>query len=177
MHHPPAFRSTHRLMLVFTVSSLLSACATAPPKPLNSNPLPRGKPPPTVHQEKTNRQNIVLYAFGLIGIDYRFGGSNPASGLDCSGMVRYIYRNAAAIQLPHNAYRMAQMGRKISRAELKPGDLVFFNTLHRPYSHVGIYIGNHRFIHAPHTNGKIEISNLNSPYFSKHYEAARSFFN
>ncbi|HCA27497.1 MAG TPA: hypothetical protein DEP05_07660 [Betaproteobacteria bacterium] len=163
------------------VSSLLSACAASPQQPLSNNPPLAASPQPIVRQDniqdKTSRQNIVLYAFGLIGIDYRFGGGNPASGLDCSGMVRYIYRNAAAINLPHNAYRMARMGRKISRAELKPGDLVFFNTLHRPYSHVGIYIGNHRFIHAPHTNGKIEISNLNSPYFSKHYEAARSFFN
>lgn len=117
-----------------------------------------------------------MYAMGLMDTDYRFGGSNPESGLDCSGMVSYIYKNALGMRLPHNAYQIAQMGKEIPVASLQPGDLVFFNTLNRPFSHVGIYIGDDRFIHAPSSNGKISISSLKTSYYAKRLEAARSFF-
>jgi cell wall-associated NlpC family hydrolase len=91
-------------------------------------------------------------------------------------MVSYIYRNAVDIDLPHNARAIARLGRKINVNQMIPGDLVFFNTLHRPFSHVGIYIGKGEFIHAPSSNGKIEITRLSNPYFARRLEAARTFF-
>ena len=117
-----------------------------------------------------------MYALGLMDIDYRFGGKNPESGLDCSGMVRYIYRNALGVDLPPSAAGIAQIGREIEAARLAPGDLVFFNTTGKPFSHVGIYLGNDRFIHAPSSNGKIKVSSLKTTYYAKRLEAARTLF-
>jgi cell wall-associated NlpC family hydrolase len=120
---------------------------------------------------------VVLFAMALMDSDYRFGGSNPESGLDCSGMVSYIYQQVLGIRLPHNAAQIARAGREISLSRLSPGDLVFFNTSGQPFSHVGIYIGDDRFIHAPGQDGKIRISNLKSGYFEQRLEAARTFLN
>ena len=120
---------------------------------------------------------VVLYALGLLNIDYRFGGANPESGLDCSGMVSYIYRQAASISLPHNAAQIAQLGREVERQQLEPGDLVFFNTRNKPFSHVGIYIGDERFVHAPATNGQIKVSSLRNSYFASRYEGGRRYLN
>lgn len=119
---------------------------------------------------------VVMYAYGLMNIDYRFGGNNPESGLDCSGMVSYIFENAVGLKLPHNAAQIAELGRDIDIKALQPGDLVFFNTEHRSFSHVGIYVGNNRFIHAPSSNGKIKISSLKNGYYAQRLEAARSLF-
>ncbi len=121
-------------------------------------------------------REVVMYAFGLMNTDYRFGGSNPESGLDCSGMVSYIFENAVGLKLPHNAAQIAELGRDIDIDALQPGDLVFFNTEHRSFSHVGIYVGNNRFIHAPSSNGKIKISSLKNGYYAQRLEAARSLF-
>lgn len=113
-----------------------------------------------------------MYALGLIGIDYRFGGKNPERGLDCSGMVAYIFKNAIGLNLVGNARQIASLARQIDATELRPGDLVFFNIQNRAYSHVGIYIGNNRFVHAPGANGKIKISDLKSGYYSQVFQAA-----
>ncbi len=120
---------------------------------------------------------ISIYAVGLIGTGYRFGGKNPEAGLDCSGMVSYIFNRAANMKLTGSAADIARKGRRINRANLYPGDLVFFNTQHKPFSHVGIYIGGGRFIHAPSTNGSVRIARLDNPYFAKRFEMARAYFN
>ena len=154
------------------LAGMLAACASAPPQQKTTT-LPKNS---ILIQEQGRSKEIVMYAMGLMGVDYRFGGANPEGGLDCSGMVSYIYDNAVGLRLPHNAAQIAQLGREIDIPSLQPGDLVFFNTLNRSFSHVGIYIGDDRFIHAPNSNGKITISSLKSGYYSKHFEAARSFF-
>ena len=133
-------------------------------------------PQPIAPQNREQAGEVVMYALGLMDIDYRFGGKNPEGGLDCSGMVGYIYRNALGVELPPNAARIAQIGREIGTASLAPGDLVFFNTTGKRFSHVGIYLGEDRFIHAPSSNGKIKISNLKSGYYAKRLEAARTLF-
>lgn len=122
-------------------------------------------------------QEVVMVALGLMETGYRFGGGNPESGLDCSGMVSYVYESAVKLKLPHNAAEIARLGREINLSALRPGDLVFFNTQNRPFSHVGIYIGEGRFVHAPSTNGKVQIDSLKSGYYAKRLEAARTFFN
>jgi len=162
-----------RYLLLAILLSLLAGCSSMEPQ-RNAFASKRSH---VAYQDSAKRNDVVMYAFGLINVDYRFGGANPESGLDCSGMVSYIYQNSLGLKLPHNAARIAHLGRDISPSELRPGDLVFFNTQNRPYSHVGIYIGDDRFIHAPHTNGKIEVSSLKNRYFAQRFEAARTFFN
>lgn len=149
---------------------LLAACsgpATRPPAETIAQA-------PRPVSEKGNE--VALYALGLVGIDYRFGGKNPEAGLDCSGMVSYIYGQVAGLKVQGSAAEIARNGRPIERAALRPGDLVFFNTRNRAYSHVGIYLGDARFVHAPSTNGKVRIDHLNDRYYAQRYEAARTFF-
>lgn len=116
---------------------------------------------------------VINQALDMIGIDYRYGGSSPENGLDCSGLVKYVFEQSLNIALPHNALAQSRVGEKISRAELKPGDLVFFNTLRRSFSHVGIYIGDGKFVHAPRKGKKVQVVDMNDKYWSKHYEGAR----
>lgn len=120
--------------------------------------------------------DIVLYALALLDTGYRFGGKNPEAGLDCSGMVSYVFDRAAGLRVSGSAANIARLGRPVGRNQLQPGDLVFFNTLGRPFSHVGIYIGDGRFVHAPRTNGKVRIDRLTDRYFAQRFEAARTYF-
>ncbi|HSN40919.1 MAG TPA: C40 family peptidase [Burkholderiales bacterium] len=106
-------------------------------------------------------------------MDYKYGGDSPETGFDCSGFVHYVFNQAAGLVLPRNAHDISRVGEKITRDELEPGDLVFFNTLRRPFSHVGIYLGGHRFIHAPSRGGQVEIVNMTSRYWQKRYNGAR----
>lgn len=157
---------------------LLAACGSLPPEPGKVAKVIRKPVQPALSsiQASGAGRDVVLYAMGLLDVDYQFGGSNPESGLDCSGMVSFIYRNAVGMELPHNASRIAGMGRVIGRDELKAGDLVFFNTRGKSYSHVGIYMGEGRFIHAPSTNGKIRVDLLSADYYASRFEGGRTFF-
>ena len=117
-----------------------------------------------------------MFALGLIETGYRFGGKNPEAGLDCSGMVSYVFNNAAGIRLSGSAADIARRGRPVDAGELRPGDLVFFNTLNRSHSHVGIYIGDGRFVHAPSGQGKVRTDYLTQGWFAGRFEEARSYF-
>ncbi|WP_410498766.1 C40 family peptidase [Chitinibacter sp. S2-10] len=119
-------------------------------------------------------REVIMVALGLLDIGYRLGGSQPEEGLDCSGLVKYVYKNAVQLDLPRTSIEMALATRPIEKSDLKPGDLVFFNTQGRPYSHVGIYLGNGRFIHAPSAKGKVRIESINNSYFGPRFEGARS---
>jgi cell wall-associated NlpC family hydrolase len=129
---------------------------------------------PRAVSEKGNE--IALYALGLIDTAYRFGGKNPEAGLDCSGMVSYIYDRAVGLKVQGSAADIARRGRPIERNALRPGDLVFFNTRNQAFSHVGIYLGDDRFVHAPSTNGRVRIDALGNRYYAQRFEAARTFF-
>ncbi len=120
-------------------------------------------------------QDVVLFALGLVETGYRFGGKNPDAGLDCSGMVSYVFDKAAGIRLPGSAADIARRGRPVEPALLKPGDLVFFNTRNKSYSHVGIYIGDDRFVHAPNSQGKVRAESLKSGWFAARFEEARTY--
>lgn len=119
--------------------------------------------------------DVAVFALGLVETGYRFGGKNPDAGLDCSGMVSYVYDKAAGIRLSGSAADIARQGRPIDLSQLQPGDLVFFNTLHRAHSHVGIYIGDGRFVHAPSTSGKVRTESLREGWFAARFEEARSY--
>lgn len=122
---------------------------------------------------KDSAANITSYALSLIGVDYRFGGNSPESGLDCSGLIRYVFQQATGISLPRSARDQARVGESIKRDDLQPGDLVFFNTRRFQFSHVGLYIGDNRFIHAPSSGGTVEVSNLDNRYWQKAFNGAR----
>ena len=119
-------------------------------------------------------QEMVLYALGLLDTGYRFGGRNPEAGLDCSGMVAYIVEKVSGRRLPHSAAQIAERTRPISAEDLQPGDLVFFNTMQRRYSHMGIYIGDGRFVHAPSSRGSVRVERMDSRYFKPRFDGART---
>ncbi|KAI5914344.1 C40 family peptidase [Thauera sp. 2A1] len=116
---------------------------------------------------------LVDQAMSYLGIRYRFGGTSPETGLDCSGLVLNVFRNAIGLDLPRTAAEMSRVGENISRQELKPGDLVFFNTMRRAFSHVGIYLGDGQFVHAPSSGGKVRIENLGNSYWAARFNGAR----
>jgi len=110
---------------------------------------------------------------GMIGVDYRFGGNTPESGLDCSGLVQHVFRQVTGVMLPRTSKEMSTLGSKVKSDELKPGDLVFFNTRHFSFSHVGIYLGENRFVHAPASDGEVRIAMLSESYWNKRFDGAR----
>lgn len=119
-------------------------------------------------------QDLLLYALSLNGTAYKYGGSNETNGFDCSGFVSHVFRQATGLTLPRTARAMSQNGEQITKTELKPGDLVFFNTLRRAFSHVGIYLGDNRFIHASSSaRGDVMVSDLTQQYWSKRFNGAR----
>ena len=122
---------------------------------------------------KERADDLLMSAMGLIGISYRWGGTKPSTGLDCSGFIQYVFRQAWGVNLPRTSSEMAKVGIPVKRSDLQPGDLVFFARYGRRVGHVGMYIGNDKFIHSPSTGKKIQIANLNKPYYVKHYAGAR----
>lgn len=116
----------------------------------------------------------LLGALDLLGTPYKMGGRQPETGLDCSGLVRYVYKQAHDIDLPHNARDISQQGEPVERSELRPGDLVFFNTLGRPFSHVGIYKGDGKFVHASsRRDRKVTVSDMGNRYWAARFDGAR----
>jgi cell wall-associated NlpC family hydrolase len=118
-------------------------------------------------------REVTINALALIGIRYKWGSDTPDQGFDCSGLVSHVFRQVAGIVLPRNSQGMSKVGEKIDKSELQPGDLVFFNTRRRPFSHVGIYIGEERFVHAPRRGGEVEVQNMQGRYWQKRYNGAR----
>jgi len=150
---------------------LLAACGSVPPAPDRT---PDSRSSRAEFSEQGHE--VTLFALGLIDTGYRFGGKNPEAGLDCSGMVSYIYNKAAGVKVSGSAADIARKGRQIERSSLRPGDLVFFNTRNAPFSHVGVYIGDDRFVHSPSGNGRVRIDQLNATYYAQRFEAARAYF-
>jgi cell wall-associated NlpC family hydrolase len=118
-------------------------------------------------------QEFALRALSFIGVRYKWGGTSPDTGFDCSGLIRYVYAQVTGQALPYNAQEMSRIGASIDRTELQPGDLVFFNTLRKPFSHVGIYLGESRFVHAPSRGGTVEIVDMSQRYWTSRYNGAR----
>lgn len=118
-------------------------------------------------------ENALERALDFIGVRYRRGGNSPESGFDCSGFVRYIYGETLGLLLPHSAKAIAEKGKPIDKDELKPGDLVFFNTMRRAFSHVGIYLGDNLFIHAPRAGKRVRIEDMTDRYWSRRFNGAR----
>jgi cell wall-associated NlpC family hydrolase len=120
-----------------------------------------------------NVQDLIIKGLEFVGVPYRRGGNTVESGLDCSGFTRLVFLDSNGIDLPRTAAEQAGMGTKVSSEELKPGDLVFFNTMRRAYSHVGIYLGNNQFVHAPKPGAEIRVENMQQSYWVNRYNGAR----
>jgi len=116
---------------------------------------------------------VLVNALSLTGIKYARGGNTPETGFDCSGFVRYVFKQAASLTLPHSALAISQIGKTVPKNDLQPGDLVFFNTMRNTFSHVGIYLGNNRFIHSPSAGGKVRVENMQDGYWSTRFSGAQ----
>lgn len=118
-------------------------------------------------------QDLVLKGLEMVGVSYRRGGTDPDAGLDCSGFVQLVFKDAIGLVLPRTSREMSEVGDRVDREELKPGDLVFFNTMRRAFSHVGIYLGEGRFLHSPRPGGEVRVEDMGSSYWVKRYNGAR----
>ena len=121
----------------------------------------------------TSARELAIQALGFLGIRYKYGGSSPLTGFDCSGLVRYVVGQAVGLALPRDTRSLSEVGARVSGDELQPGDLVFFNTMRKPYSHVGIYVGDRRFVHAPASGGTVELVNMSERYWQSRFDGAR----
>ena len=116
---------------------------------------------------------LVLNAMAFLGVPYKRGGNSFETGFDCSGFVRAIYEQTAGLMLPRRAEQQAAATQKIEQIDLQPGDLVFFNTMRRAFSHVGIYVGNGKFIHSPKPGGEVRVDNMEISYWARRFDGAR----
>ena len=116
---------------------------------------------------------LVVTALGFLGVPYRMGGNTAETGFDCSGFVRAMYQQTVGLILPRKAEQQAAATEKIERGDLQPGDLVFFNTLKRAFSHVGIYVGEGKFIHSPRPGAEVRVENMGMSYWNHRFDGAR----
>ncbi len=173
MHITPVSRlPSWRLPALLAVVGALAACGHTPAK---------RAPPPAATQawphvtpaDPTAASAVLMRALGLVGTPYRYGGNTPESGFDCSGLVTYVFRDMLALNLPRTSRELAAMqGPKIEPQRLAAGDLVFFGNKGNVW-HVGIYVGEGRFVHAPSTGGTVRLDQLDGPYWREHYTGAK----
>lgn len=169
------------LTICFSAFVLVGCGTSKPSKKVVTKPQPTQQAKNKIRITHVNAQKggqeIMMYTMSLMGIGYKFGGTNPQAGFDCSGMVGYVYKNALGVQLPRTAKDIAAASTPINKNKLKVGDLVFFNTSgSNAFSHMGIYIGDGRFVHAPSTNGEIRTAELSNQYFASRFTGARTLF-
>lgn len=118
-------------------------------------------------------QKLLGKAMQLMGVKYRYGGTSPSTGLDCSGYVQYVFKNAVGVNLPRTASEQAHVGEAITDTNIRPGDMVFFNTRGARASHVGIYVGNGMFLHSPNSRSEVRFDSMDSGYWHAHFTGAR----
>ncbi|MEP7157593.1 MAG: C40 family peptidase [Betaproteobacteria bacterium] len=117
--------------------------------------------------------NMLIHALSLIGVKYQYGGNSSEKGFDCSGFVRHVFAETMAMDLPRSSYGMSRLGAPVGKGALQPGDLLFYNTLKRHFSHVAIYLGEGRFVHAPSRGKSVEIVDMTDAYWVKRFNGAR----
>lgn len=163
--------SFKRILIGFSAFALLLASGSAwcdedrehvPPSALEK-----------LHSFSDGASDLAMQAMSLLGIHYKRGGNTPESGLDCSGFVRYVFKEAWGTDLPRTSAEISKVGTPVNSRDLQPGDLVFYNTLRRGFSHVGIYLGDSKFIHAPSSGGQVRIESMSIDYWRKRFNGAR----
>lgn len=159
---------------LLALACLLSACSSTSTRTTASRDTSglhtRGA---AINDPSAGLEEISIEAMALVGTPYRYGGNTPDSGFDCSGLVRYVVQRAASVNLPRTASEMGRRGTPLERREVASGDLVFFNTTGQPNSHVGIYVGQNRFVHAPSTGGTVRLEDMTKSYWASRYMGAR----
>ena len=125
------------------------------------------------HTAGEKASELVVNAMGFLGVPYKRGGTSAETGFDCSGFVRAMYEQSIGLVLPRRANEQAAATQTIDRTDLKPGDLVFFNTMRRAFSHVGIYVGDGKFIHAPRSGAQVRVEDMREAYWQTRFNGAR----
>jgi len=167
MHFPSPLRA------VILIGALLFSAATqADEQPGRPIPVPENQVS-FVDRASANVQDALEQALDLIGIRYKRGGSSPETGFDCSGFVSHVFKEGLGLYLPRSSREISKAGEVVDKTELQPGDLVFFNTMRRTFSHVGIYLGDNLFVHAPRPGAKVRIEDMRGRYWAKRYNGAR----
>lgn len=158
-------------IVVLTVATLIAACG--------GGPRPRHAPATAVRAAPASRgiaqpNDILFRAIGLVGTPYHWGGNTPQSGFDCSGLIVYVFNEVAGIALPRTVQDIHALDLvEVPRSRLQGGDLLFFNPADHGYTHIGIYVGQDRFVHAPNEGGTVRLDLLTNPYWEKHYAGAK----
>ena len=173
-------KTTHFALTVFVTSLLLATHAYAAPSQ-NADDLDKLLTEKgllsqfdQVRQNVSNKASeLVVNAMGFLGVPYKRGGNTVESGFDCSGFVRAMYEQSIGLILPRRAEQQAAATQNIDKSDLKPGDLVFFNTLKRTFSHVGIYVGEGRFIHSPKPGAQVRVESMSVDYWARRFDGAR----
>jgi cell wall-associated NlpC family hydrolase len=163
-----------RLAAALLAALLLAACASSGPPRVSgrSGASATGYGTPTAHSAASNE--VLMRALGLVGTPYRYGGNTPESGFDCSGLVDFVFLDAAGLRLPRSSRELIDFQAPgVDRDQLQPGDLVFFNPGGGPTSHIGIYVGEGRFVHAPSSGGTVRLDALQSAYWQRSYQGAK----
>lgn len=148
-----------KTLLLICLSILLTACGSSPTRQSTTS--------------DGQMNDLVMYAVSLSDLPYRYGGNSSDSGFDCSGFVGHVYHHSLGISLPRTARAISRAGRPIDQSELSPGDLVFYNTLHASFSHVGIYIGDGKFVHSPKSGSRVRTEQMQMRYWQTRYDGAR----
>jgi len=171
----PAGPSARRLLVALVAAGVVAfpAAGTAQGREDGALALAAATVKGAASQALDTAQELSSFALDLIGIRYKWGGNTPATGLDCSGLVRYVFQKVTGVTLPRTAKDMSRVGEKVAVPDLQPGDLVFFDTRRFPFSHVGIYLGDNRFVHAPRRGREVEVATLDSSFWQKRFNGAR----
>lgn len=166
-------QTSHFLCLLLALAS--TSCAAVEPSPTKANAQTEALLSQYENEENWSERarEVLVNALSLTGVRYKYGGNSPETGFDCSGFVRYVFKQATSLTLPRSAIEISRLGTSIPKNELQPGDLVFFNTLKSAFSHVGIYVGDNRFIHSPSSGGKVRVENMQNGYWAKHFNGAQ----
>jgi cell wall-associated NlpC family hydrolase len=155
----------HKFLLILLLL-LCSSCATTHREVSSGNG--------TQKEYSTEAMNdLAIYALSMAETPYQYGGNSPETGFDCSGFVYHVFQKSLGLKLPRTSEQISRVGKPLDAYQLQPGDLVFFNTLRQPFSHVGIYVGERRFVHAPKTGKAIAIADMRDKYWSTRYDGAR----
>lgn len=125
------------------------------------------------HKVADRASDLVVNAMGFLGVPYKRGGNSVETGFDCSGFVRAMYEQTVGLLLPRRADQQAAATQIIDKKELQPGDLVFFNTMRRNFSHVGIYVGDNKFIHSPRSGSEVRVEDMGLTYWARRFNGAR----
>ncbi len=161
--------SGFRLYTAIAVMAILAGCASAPRPVIDV----AAEAPVTQSSASTPRDDVLFEAFSHVGTPYRYGGSSPSTGFDCSGLIHYVYNRAAGVTLPRTTSGLYSLRSGDSKAPLQPGDLLLFATSGRKVDHAGIYVGDGRFLHAPSSGGRVRVDSLHAGYWQRSYLGSR----